>query len=235
MKNRIRAKYDLLGNKIMPPGRIEAFNVWDPVRDRSQISDYPWGSVDKNIVEQILYHYTNENDLIIDIMAARGTTNTICDSMNRRCLMYDIDPQTNNIIQQDALQPFSNGFKEADLIYWDPPYYNMMAKRLGYKPFENVDVFYDFIRKVATNCFVSMKEGSKLAFVMCDYNFVRDKQPLIEDCFNILREIGFKWFISINANLIPKQTSNTGAQIAMVRKKKQGLIGRRRVVYIFEK
>lgn len=228
---KIKIRKDLNG-QIIPYKPIEAFNVWYPTRDKTQIARYKWGTVDKHILQQILFHYTNEDDYVVDIMSGRGYTKNICLGMKRKCDMFDIDPQVAGVIKHDATKMFDFKYIDKyDFGYWDAPYFDLKVK----DAFDNdVNKFYTFISDCAKNLKEIIKMNGRIAFVMCDKN-IGEFQPLCEECYNILKNVGFKWVQTISAPLLPQQNSYMGALISKVRRKERMPLGIRRVIYIFER
>ena len=207
----------------------DPFNVWYWERDNTAKS-YKWGVVDPRIVKHILYYFTEEEDLVVDVMAGRGGTRVVCEEMNRKWLMYDRDRINAHVLIHDAITKLPEAAQDCDHIYWDPPYYNIMVK----DAYKDKAEFLKFIKDVAKNCKESLKVGGKLSFVMC--NMMKGKEPtfLVPDCYNIFIELGLKCVGWIQAPLYPQIGSHMGPAIVRARKNKK-LLGRDRVVMVFEK
>ena len=124
---------------------------------------------------------------------------------------------------------------DAVLVYWDPPYYNMMFRKLGFKPFKDIDDFYSFIKTIGQNLFDNMKSGAKLAFIIMDYLGEGEYFPMIFDCQKILTDIGFKIKMCIDSPLPPQHSPYMKYQISSIKKKRRGLYCRRRDLTIFER
>ncbi|GAI37490.1 unnamed protein product, partial [marine sediment metagenome] len=73
-----------------------------------------------------------------------------CIIMGRKCRAYDINPpkERKDIERWDIRDGFPEGVKGCDLIFLDPPYYDMV-----YGIHKSVDSFYDFIENLARNSF----------------------------------------------------------------------------------
>ena len=50
------------------------------------------------LVSLIIEHYSNENDLILDIFGGSGTTMVAAEKLNRRCYMVEIEPKNCQLI-----------------------------------------------------------------------------------------------------------------------------------------
>lgn len=116
---------DYLGN---PPDSVKWDNVWRFSKcDPEYGMDWP-GRIPGQIVENLLWHYTEPFDLVIDPMAGGGTTVDVCKAMYRRFAAFDINPvEGKSINQHDTATdgiPIDNG--KADLVFMDPPYWRIM-------------------------------------------------------------------------------------------------------------
>jgi hypothetical protein len=92
-------------------------------RDLNLGVEHP-GNIPGQIVMNLLYYYTNENDFIVDPFAGGGSTIDACKKMKRRCKAYDIDPKRDDIIYRDIIKDgFDPDLKDVKLIFLDPPYW----------------------------------------------------------------------------------------------------------------
>ncbi|MHC4178448.1 MAG: DNA methyltransferase, partial [Planctomycetota bacterium] len=99
--------------------------------------EYP-GRIPGDLLLNVLYFYTEQNDIVLDPMAGSGTTADVCLVMDRRCYCYDVDEKaceraevSHHDLCRDGWPPRT---ENADLIFWDPPYFwKMDAKQVGEK------------------------------------------------------------------------------------------------------
>ena len=178
------------------------------------------------IAMNILYYFTEPNDLVVDPMAGGGSTIDACLVMGRRCRAYDLNPlkERLDIMERNILDGFDDKAKNCDLIFLDPPYGDMVS-------FPKDTDFYEFIRKIAKNSYEAVKKGGIIAFVMCD----RTKgqyDPFISESYLIFKEAGFKCIHRISAPLSTQ--SGSGDEVNKARENKK-LLGRDRVIYIFRR
>lgn len=103
-------------------------NLWtanecDP---RFGAAGYP-GRMPGQFVQNLLWLYTREGDLVLDPFAGSGTTLDVCRLMDRRCLAFDLHPQRPDIRKLVAgqLRPADlAGQGQASLVLLDPPYWS---------------------------------------------------------------------------------------------------------------
>lgn len=111
-----------------PPDSVKWDNVWRFSKcDPEYGMDWP-GRIPGQVVENLLWHYTEPFDLVVDPMAGGGTTVDVCKAMYRRFAAFDINPvEGKSINQHDTATegiPIDNG--KADLVFMDPPYWRIM-------------------------------------------------------------------------------------------------------------
>jgi len=83
------------------PESLQLYNVWCfPRRDPRYGLDFE-GAIPGQIVENVLYYYTEPFQVVVDPMAGGGTTIDVCKAMYRRYLAYDLKPRRDDIRQHD--------------------------------------------------------------------------------------------------------------------------------------
>ncbi|MDP3064876.1 MAG: DNA methyltransferase, partial [Chloroflexota bacterium] len=107
------------------PDPLRFADVWSFVEcDRRFGHDYP-GRIPGQIVQHVLYYYTNVFDVVVDPMAGSGTTVDVCRSMLRRYRAYDLKPVRADIKKHDIKAGLPDETKGCNLIFVDPPYGDM--------------------------------------------------------------------------------------------------------------
>ena len=65
-------------------------------------------------------------------MAGGGVVGDVCKVLGRKCYMYDVNSAREDIVKHDLVnQGFPKEMENADLIFWDPPYYKKKMKDYG--------------------------------------------------------------------------------------------------------
>jgi ParB family chromosome partitioning protein len=108
--------------------RPTPYDVWSFRHDDAFGVPHP-GAIPAGIVAHAVYYFSPPGGLVVDPMAGGGTTLDVCRSMGRRCLAYDLHPVRPEIVRldlRDGLPPETLG---CDLIFCDPPYHTMLARR----------------------------------------------------------------------------------------------------------
>src|SRR3990167_8593572 len=119
---------DALGYKEAAPLEPQAFNVWSFQSTKPSFGkEYP-GNIPGDIIQNLLWLYTEENAVVIDPFAGGGVTHDVCrwwsDTMwPILCASFDAQPCRPEIIQHDITTGFPKSAQDASLIFLDPPYW----------------------------------------------------------------------------------------------------------------
>ena len=89
------------------------------------------GRIPGQIAGNVIYYFTEPGDLVIDPMAGGGSTIDAACFLERQVKGYDLHPVRPDIEKWDISSGFPVEAKGAQLIFMDPPYWNMMKE--GYK------------------------------------------------------------------------------------------------------
>ena len=178
-----------------PPDELQITTAWefklcDPTLG---MPDYP-GNIAGQLVENLLWYYTEPFDLVVDPMAGGGTTIDVCKKMFRRYVGYDINPlELRGIKYNDITEGIPLGDNVVDFVILDPPYWKQRREDYVDKPTElshvSLDEFYNSIDKIASECHRILKKGKKVAFIISDMSNKEDGfVDLGSTCYNIFAE-----------------------------------------------
>lgn len=149
--------------------RPTPYDVWPFKHDRAFGLPHP-GSIPPAIVAHALHYYTTPGALVVDPMAGGGTTLDVCEAMGRRCLAYDIHPvrpeiQTWNV--KDGFPPDSSG---CDLIFCDPPYHTMLARRYAAAGVaeSSLTAWIAFLQQLAHDAHSTLRPGGHVALLLAN-------------------------------------------------------------------
>jgi ParB family transcriptional regulator, chromosome partitioning protein len=147
--------------------RPTPYDVWPFKHDRAFGIPHP-GSIPPAIVAHTLHYYTAPGALVVDPMAGGGTTLDVCTSMGRRCLAYDIDPVRLDVQKYDVNDGFTLEAKGCDLIFCDPPYHTMLARRYACAGVDTAPLtaWIEFLGRLARNAFTTLRPGGYIALLL---------------------------------------------------------------------
>jgi len=188
------------------------YDIWNYPEPHSLMGNknYP-GMVQGQVVMNLLYYYTNPNDLVVDLMAGSGTVVDTCLLMGRRCYCFDNHPERNkkygserkDIIRHDW---YKNGFpdkaKKADFIFLDPPYFKKKEDEYDIDSISALDreKYLQAFHKLA-----KMTKGYRVALIMgkyYDYNNPKNS-IFLKHYINIFEEHNHVQVNEIGANYSP--------------------------------
>jgi len=205
--------------------------------------EYP-GRIPGQIIQNLLYYYTKEKDIIIDFMAGGGTTYDVCKYMNRICYSYDINPSRDFILKHNLRD--SDGkvklpkLKEVpNLIFVDPPYWSMKKKDYVKGSISELSLndFYDFIYNFSKECNKILSDNGIFAFLIqnqTEKNIPDGEEAILHTyiCSKLIESTGLKLKRIINC---PLHTQTFLPQQVNKAKEENRMLGVVRDLLVFKK
>ena len=205
-------RMDALGIKIQP------YDVWNFAKSDDLYGHKHPGRIPGQLIAHVLYFFTEPGDTVIDPMSGSGTTQDVCLVMGRKCYGYDIDDrhERQDVITHDiAVDGWPDRLKKADLIFWDPPYFDKMdSAMIGDEGYIDGSIsklsrreYLDFFAERLTEARNTVKRGARLAFLMADWDDHTGEREgiFIWDYADIVRDAGWKLTRHIQAPLTTQQ------------------------------
>jgi hypothetical protein len=209
------ARLKLLGIKVQP------YDVWNFPGCHNLMGDKHPGRIPGEIICHALWYWTKQGDLVLDPMAGSGTTLDACLLMGRCARGYDIDDRHGrvDIEKHDLSQGWPDKAQEADLIFWDPPYFSKMDHSTigddgyiegsisGLSPNEYLKWLGDRLAELHATA----KQGARIAFLMSDWDPENAKEYadsngiFVWDYADILRNAGWHLFRQVQVPLPTQQ------------------------------
>jgi len=174
------------------------YTIWDFAYRDGYAGDKDFhGNCSPQIVEQCIWRFTEEEELVVDPMAGSGTALDVCRRFNRRCIAYDINPARSDIEEIDSRKmPLDSD--TVDMIFIHPPYWNLVSYTTNNdgKPGDlsrapSLQVYLQMLGEVFTECRRVLRPGKHLCVLIGD--LVRDGQfiPLCRGVSNLAEELNF--------------------------------------------
>ncbi len=145
-----------LPESLEPPESRQHFDVWS-FQSAAGESSY-FGKMPPQIVENLLWFYTQPGDIVVDPFAGGGTTIDVAKAMGRRVWASDRKPATPTLPIHE--HDITNGWPDsapnkANLVLLDPPYWQQAKGRysddpedMGNKTLEDFYADWDAIAKI---------------------------------------------------------------------------------------
>jgi len=203
---------------------IWSFQGRDP---RYGMEGYKWGLIAGQIVENLLYYFTEEGDIVFDPMAGGGTTIDVCKEHKRECLAFDIEPVRDDI-QQHNIATGAPVKDIAQLAILDPPYFNMKID--AYKTFTD---YLTFLHDAILYTTQVVKYDGYVALIVMDQTMKEGKSyPLIGEAYSLLKKCGLNFVYNVS---LPLSTQQHTARHVNWAKEKKLLLGINRQMWVFSK
>lgn len=167
-------EFQCVGDSLGPPESQQHFDVWSfqKADDNAGTASH-FGRMPPQVVENLLWLYTEPGDIVFDPFAGGGTTIDVAKRMGRRVWASDIKPASDllPIHEHDITTGWpEKAPKKADFILLDPPYWRQAKGRYSDDPADLGNVSLDAFRKawaaVVKTCKAHLSAKGKLAFII---------------------------------------------------------------------
>jgi len=125
--------YEKVDNEGKDISRLDnIYNLWDNPRYANPIGSAEieklFGNKDftypkpEALLKDLIYHFTNENDIVLDAFAGSGTTGSVAHKMKRKFVMIEKEEYVKILIQKrllKVLQKEQGGISQDDDISWN--------------------------------------------------------------------------------------------------------------------
>lgn len=188
----VSARAQECGNADAPDSR-QHFDVWNfqTSADSAGTASY-FGKMAPQIVENLLWIYTEPGQIVFDPFAGGGTTIDVAKTMGRRVWASDRKPSTPTlpIRQHDITTGWpEDAPKRVDFVLLDPPYWRQAAGRYSDSPDDlgnmPLDAFMDAWEQVVKTCAAQLAEGGRLAFIISPSQL--DDGVVVDHAFDMYR------------------------------------------------
>jgi hypothetical protein len=212
-----------------PPASRQHFDIWqfqNADRDSGQQSYF--GAVPPQVIENLLWFWTEPGETIVDPFAGSGTTVDVAKAMGRRVWASDIRGSHYSphlpIHAHDIIHGWPDDApRKADIVFLDPPYWQQAAGRYSSEPGEmaemDLDAFYAAWDQVAKTC---MDHATRIAYIISPTQ--RDDGSAVDHAIEMVAPFaGNGWRVERRI-IVPYQTQQaTGQQVEWAREHKRML------------
>jgi DNA modification methylase len=197
---------------------------------------YKYSEFSPLLARQILEYWSDENDLVIDPFAGRGTRVLMAKSMNRRSIACDISWEFASHVKEKSskmgtLEDFDDSryiyipevvhcdstnipLKDnvADFVYSCPPYWCIEKYESRNGQLSDIDdykVFLSKLKDVFKECYRVLKDGKFIVIVVQDFRLWRKFYAFGSHTSVLLEEAGFNLYDTV----IRTYTTNVAAKM----------------------
>ena len=230
---------------IPPNFKPQLYNIWNFAKNTNEVK-HP-GNIPHEIIENLLYYYTEPLDIVYDPFAGGGVTIDVCKQWKRRYYVSDIAPIparntgfdkiiacdiTNGVPVKTLKNLAKDGIK---FVFLDPPYWKQ-------KQGEYTNEGTDFSKMSLDQYYESMGQLFKQSeSVLCDGGFIAvivgpsQKDMKIYDHAFMFYELLSKNFTFENRIIVPYSTQQVSPADVEMAKKKKMMLKLYRDLLIFKK
>lgn len=213
-----------------PWGNIQHFDVWQfPTTNRESGGQQSYfGAVPPQVLENLLWFYTEPGDVVVDLFAGSGTTVDVAKTMGRRVWAADIRGNHYSpnlpIHEYDATHGWPDAApRKAKLVFLDPPYWRQAAGRYSSEPGElaemDLDAFYSAWWQVVK---AAMEHAERVAFIISPTQ--NDDGSVVDHATDMLRAFTAEGWSVERRIIVPYSTQQaTGQQVTWARDNKRML------------
>lgn len=162
-----------VATKEKPWGNVQHFDVWQFGKDNGDSSYF--GRMPPQVVENLLWLYTEPGAIVVDPFAGSGTTIEVAKRMGRRVWGGDLTSATRYPMLPIRTHNIVEGWpneapRKADLILLDPPYWQQAKGKYSDAECDLANMsladFYSAWQRVVKACVPHLSEGGRLAYII---------------------------------------------------------------------
>jgi hypothetical protein len=231
------------GVNAVPPFTPHYSNVWNFARPTEGLGeDYP-GRIPGDILRNIFWLYTRQNDWVVDLFAGGGVTMDAVAWWNAeakkkgsplwslRQANYDLVPSRKGIQKHDASKPpyMPKSAKGAGLIFLDPPYWKQ--KRGDYSDdatnLANLSLaeFHNTLLAILTACADRLREGGHVGLII---GATQSNGEFLDHSAHVLGRLPKTGLSLVQRVIVPYTTQQfSAADVAWAKKERKMLKGYR--------
>lgn len=149
------------------PDFIRTYNAWNFSENDPRFGQPHPGRIPGQIAANVIYYYTEPGDLVVDPMAGGGSTLDAAAFLGRRAIGYDVRSLRPDISQHDISSGFPDECEGAQLIFMDPPYWNMIDEKYsdGSSSRMSLEKFKEWYQKLILDACRTVNIGGFVAIV----------------------------------------------------------------------
>lgn len=155
------------------PESRQHFDIWQfATADKDDGQQSYFGAVPPQVLENLLWFYTEPGDIVVDLFAGSGTTVDVAKKMGRRVWASDIRGNHYSphlpIHQHDAGTGWPDDApKKASIVFLDPPYWKQAKGRYSNEPGELAEMELPEFRAAWSQVVkAAMEHADRIAYII---------------------------------------------------------------------
>lgn len=212
------------------PESRQHFDVWQfPTTDRESGGQQSYfGAVPPQVIENLLWFYTEPGHTVVDFFAGSGTTVDVAKRMGRRVWASDIRGDHYSphlpIHQHDITTGWPAAApKTVEMVFLDPPYWQQAAGKYSTEPNElgemDLDTFYDAWSRIVKTC---IERADRVAYIISPTQ--NEDGSVVDHATDMLETFHSEGWKVERRIIVPYSTQQaTGQQVTWARENKRML------------
>jgi DNA modification methylase/predicted XRE-type DNA-binding protein len=200
--------------KELPDFEPKVYNTWS--YSKQNVESPVFGTLPQDIIEQLLYYYTEPFDVIYDPFAGAGITVDACKKWHRRYYASDMNPteiaKAKNIKQRKIQDGIPDDLPKPKLVFLDPPYWKQAKGKYSNSKEDLANMSLQDFENTLTQFFKQLKQwlnaGSYIAIIIG----MTQEDGIVNDhafqIYKILEDLGFKF---VQRVMVPYSTQQVNA------------------------
>jgi len=215
------------------------YNIWSYGKQEPTDTKV-FGTLPQDIVEQLLYYYTEPFDVVYDPFGGAGITVDACKKWYRRYYVTDRKPSeialTKNIKKAEIQEGIPKLPEIPKLVFMDPPYWQQSKGKYSNDPTDLANMSLEDFEKTLTAFFKELKrwlnDGSYIALIIGMTQSNHQVNDHAISLYKILDSIGFSFVQRVN---VPYSTQQVNEFDVSSAKKGKYMLKMYRDLLIFKK
>lgn len=195
------------------------YNIWTFKRNTNTTTHF--GNSAQEIVDNLLYMYTEPFDIVVDPFGGGGSTIDVCKRRLRRYWVSDRlpIPERNDIRQAeitDGPPSLHKRWADVSLVYLDPPYWrqarNQYSKDEADLANMPLDQFYQTLTEYVKSVTAKMRKGAHVALIIQPTQWSADDRVPVDHVFDLVARLSSDKLRYIHRIICPYSTEQYNAQ-----------------------
>ncbi len=212
---------------LQHPESRQHFDIWQFAKANGDSSYF--GQMPPQVVENLLWFYTEPGQTVVDPFAGGGTTIKVSKEMGRRVWSSDISPSTPMlpIHEHNILEGWPDKAPaKPDFILLDPPYWQQAEGKYGDSPQSlgnmSLKAFYTAWAEIIKTCSAHISPQGRIAYIISPTQC--EDGSVIDHTTDMLRACWDAQLVVERRIIVPYSTQQaTGQQVTWAREKKRML------------
>ena len=202
---------------------LRIYDIWNFSKATNEVRHF--GNIPPEIIDNLLYYYTDPHDVIFDPFGGGGSTIDMCIKRQRRYFVSDLNPipARTDIRKHDITTGLPDGLPVPKLVFLDPPYWKQAEGKYSNDPTDlantDLEMFLSTLGNIAKD--IKRKWNGKQGYLALIIGPLKENGEMI-DLSQLCYERISKYLKPKRRIIVPYSTQvHGGAYVAKAKKDKE--------------